>query len=278
MLTHAFSLPFFAGDKNALSALPIVKVLLGTLLPVAQPHFLYRFYFAYDHNDPVYEKEANRQAVHELYAAAFAAEDAKRWHAPQAQAGGPIDGTRLLHSIHWVHCDYNGKPSWAHSDAVVAAYKEGADYAYRTNDDSAFPTNPDWADKFIQNLRSRTPVPNVGVVGPTCHEGANWILTHDFTHKTHVTIYGWQYPRGLPDWSSDDWVTFVYSGFGLTAKLPDVTTSHTMSDGTRYNPTAQAIRLQVLNNELQQGSKVLDAWLKAKGHTVPYTVEVRTCC
>lgn len=48
------------GSKDGLSQLPIARTLLGTLLPVAQPHILYRFYFAYDHNDPVYEKEANR--------------------------------------------------------------------------------------------------------------------------------------------------------------------------------------------------------------------------
>ena len=28
----------------------------------AQPHHAYRFYFAYDHNDPVYEVQANRDA------------------------------------------------------------------------------------------------------------------------------------------------------------------------------------------------------------------------
>jgi hypothetical protein len=42
---------------------------------------------------------------------------------------------------------------------------------------------------------------------------------HDFTHRTHAAIFGFQYPRSLPDWSSDDWVTYVYSAFGLQSKL-----------------------------------------------------------
>ena len=77
---------------------------------------------------------------------------------------------------------------------------EGADYAYRSNDDSRFPEEKSWADLFISNLRARQPVSNLGVVGPTCHEGATWILTHDFTHATHARIFGVLYPRALPNW------------------------------------------------------------------------------
>jgi hypothetical protein len=163
------------GQGSDLRELPIVKVLLQTMLPTAQPHHIYRFYFAYDHNDPVFEKEVWRSEVERIYAEGFAAEDAKRWH-PEGSVAGKIDGSRLVFSVHWVHCDYSGKPSWAHSDAVLAAYKEGADYTYRSNDDSRFPGALDWADQFIADLRSRTPIANVGVVGPTCHEGASWCV------------------------------------------------------------------------------------------------------
>jgi hypothetical protein len=62
----------------------------------------------------------------------------------------------------------------------------------------------DWTDAFILDLRSRSPVPNIGVVGPACGAGANWILTHDFTHKTHVAVFGLHYPRSLPDWSAGE--------------------------------------------------------------------------
>ena len=69
----------------------------------------------------------------------------------------------------------------------------------------------DWVDVFVGELRARAPVPNLGLVGPACEQGAKWILTHDFTHRTHAAIFGWHYPRSLPDWSSDDWITISAS-------------------------------------------------------------------
>ena len=83
----------------------------------------------------------------------------------------------------------------------------------------------------------------------------------------------------MPDWSSDDWVTYVYSAFGLQSKLPEAIVGHTFVLGTRYEPTAKHLRLAALNAELQQGAAKLAAWLKeAKGVTVPYQVKVVDCC
>ena len=163
------------GDVGALAATPIVRVMLDTFMASAQPHHIYRFYFAFDHNDPVYEQAANRDTLTALYAARFADENTRRWH-PEGWVAGDegIDGSTLVGSVHWVHCDFSGKPGWAHSDAVMAAVKEGADYVYRTNDDSKFPEIGDWADRFVAELRARSPVPNIGVTGPTCNEGATW--------------------------------------------------------------------------------------------------------
>jgi len=161
------------GDKQALAATPIIKVMFDTFLPTAQPHHAYRFYFAFDHNDPVYEVQANRDALTAMVAELVAAEDALRWH-PAGSKPGVLDGSRLSVTVHWVHCDYSGKPGWAHSDAVVAAVREGADYVYRTNDDSKFPPAGDWVDRWVGELRSRSPVKNIGVTGPTCNEGATW--------------------------------------------------------------------------------------------------------
>ena len=99
-----------------------------------------------------------------------------------------------------VRCNYTGKPAWAQNDAVVAAFKEGADYVLRTNDDSQLPTRRDWVSIFINDLRSRQPFPNVGVVGPRFDQGKTTILTHDFTHRTHVIMHGFHYPRSMPTW------------------------------------------------------------------------------
>lgn len=262
-----------------LNKLPVLSVLLSSFLPTAQPHHVYRFYFAYDHNDRIYEKQEYRDRISQIYAESFKAEDGRRWHPEGYSYDGPVDATRLLFSVHWVHCDFASKPSWAHTDAIMAAYKEGADYAYRTNDDTKFPEVKFWADLWILNLRSRKPLPNVGVVGPACGEGATWILTHDFTHKTHVVIFGFQYPRSLPNWSSDDWITYVYDGFKMMHKEESTVVGHTFALGTRYNPSSQSERLAALNQALQDGSLVLSEWLKKeKGIDLPYTVKSVSCC
>lgn len=163
------------GNLEELKATPPLRVLLPTFLPTAQTHHVYRFYFAYDHNDPVYENAANRDAIAAAYTVAVAEENSKRWH-PDGAVAGAVDGSTVVVSVHWVHCEYAGKPGWAHSDAVIASVKEGADYIYRSNDDTEFPKAGDWVDRFVADLRSRSPVSNLGVTGPTCNEGATWCV------------------------------------------------------------------------------------------------------
>ena len=92
-------------------------------------------------------------------------------------------------------------------------------------------------------------------------------------------IFGFQYPRSLPDWSSDDWVTYVYSAFGLQSKIAETVVGHTFVLGTRYEPTNKAARLEALNAELERGAQTLDAWLRQhKGVTLPYSVKRVDCC
>jgi len=45
---------------------------------------------------------------------------------------------------------------------------------------------------MIKELASLDP-PNVGAVGPLCRQGNTKILTHDFTHRTHMEIFGHLY-------------------------------------------------------------------------------------
>ena len=92
-------------------------------------------------------------------------------------------------------------------------------------------------------------------------------------------IFGFQYPRSLPDWSSDDWVTYVYSAFGLQTKIPETVVGHTFVLGTRYEPTNRDARLRALNAELQSGAQTLSQWLeKHKQVSLPYSVKVVDCC
>ena len=218
-----------------------------------------------------------RAAIAARLSELVAEEDARRWHPPGYVAGRSLDGSTLLISLHWVHCNYAGKPAWAHGDAVVAAYREGADYAMRMNDDTAAPVAADWVDRFVADLRGRA-IANLGVVGPACAQGASWILTHDFTHRTHAAVFGHHYPRSLPDWSSDDWITIVYRQFGLMSRREDTPVEHRLH-GQRYAQQEKGERLANLNAELARGAAQIEAWLLSNGHpAMKWTPETVTCC
>lgn len=50
-----------------------------------------------------------------------------------------------------------------------------------------------------------------GAVGPLCRQGNTKILTHDFTHRTHMEVFeGEYYPPQLTDWWMDDWIARAY--------------------------------------------------------------------
>lgn len=152
----------------------------------------------------------------------------------------------------WVLCEYSGKPSWAHNDAMMAAFLHGADYGYRTNDDSMFPKEHNWVESFVTHLNTRQPVPNLGVVGPSSN-GNTAILTHEFVHRTHVCIFGFYYPRSLPDWSSDDWIDHVYREFNLSHKMKAINVVHTLNP-MRYVPSGDAVRSATLWREVEDGT------------------------
>ena len=263
-------------QRDGVIGMPLFHVFIPSLLARAQPHHIYRLYLGFDHNDAIFESATWRSAVESEFARLVAAEDAARPHPPNYVPGTTVDSSTLLLSLHWVHCDFAGKPSWAHSDAVMAAYKEGADYVFRSNDDTQCPDQPDWVDRLIVDLRGRD-IPNLGVVGPQCDEGPA-ILTHDFTHRTHALIFGFEYPRSLPNWSSDDWVTYVYDQFGLMHKLPDVRVKHLLA-AQRYESDPQSMRLRTLNAELANGASAIAAHAReVHGKELSFTPKVVTCC
>ena len=78
------------------------------------------------------------------------------------------------------------------------AFDDGAEYVVRINDDTEFVT-ASWVTAAVGALRAYTP-PNVGVVGPTCHEGNVRILTHDMVHRSHLAVFGVYYPRVFKNW------------------------------------------------------------------------------
>jgi hypothetical protein len=124
---------------------------------------------------------------------------------------------------------------------------------------------------------------NLGVVGPSCAQGNTGILTHDFVHRTHVAVFGFHYPRSLPDWSADDWITRVYEVFEptrLSVIRHDVTVEHRRSLGQRYREQDQQVRLHNLNAEARSGAERILEWVQARvsRSDLSYTVLPITCC
>ena len=111
-----------------------------------------------------------------------------------------------------------------------AYYEAKADYIYRVNDDTEFKTK--WARPFVNALAS---MGNVGAVGPLCRQGNTAILTHDFTHRTHMDIFdGAYYPPELSDWWMDDWITGVYGSLRTLMGDRVEVIHHTGKHGQRY--------------------------------------------
>ena len=113
-----------------------------------------------------------------------------------------------------------------------AAYELNAQYFYRVNDDTEFVSH--WPSIFVKALHTLSPP--VGVVGPTCNQGNQKILTHDFVHRIHMEIFEMNYyPPELVDWWMDDWISFVY-GIKRTFKASRVIViHHTGAHGQRYD-------------------------------------------
>jgi hypothetical protein len=137
--------------------------------------------------------------VHQEFDRLVQQEDAKRWH-PSGYKEGSVDYSTLLITLHWVKCNDSNNPIEAHNDAIMTAYREGADYALRISDTASLPTSADWVDESIQWLRSQHPIPNLGVAAPSGIHTKQAVLTRDFTHVTHAAIFGFLYPSSLPDW------------------------------------------------------------------------------
>ena len=116
------------------------------------------------------------------------------------------------------------------NEILSAAYAYGADYILRANDDTEF-VSYGWTTLALQALQGH-PIPNVGVVGPTCYQGKTSIMTHDMVHRTHMNIFNkTYYPAVFMSTYIDDWISAVYGEFHTTklVMLSDRTTaSHSL--------------------------------------------------
>ena len=169
-----------SGYDSILQSFPFFTQLLPTFCKTAEKSYSYHLYLAFDRDDPFFTNQNHRK----LFLEAFSyAEDV-------------MDCNHLATRVHYVQCRHSGSPTWAQNDAVMEAYLDGMEYFYRLNDDTSL-ISVNWTTAFIQALDSYLPR-NVGITGPNHSGGNRKILTYEFTHKTHIEIFGFYYPRIFP--------------------------------------------------------------------------------
>lgn len=146
------------------------------------------------------------------------------------------------------------------NELCQAALDYGATYIVRINDDSEFVTSG-WITAAANALKSFSPS-NVGVVGPTCKQGNQDIMTHDMVHApTHFSIFDTYYPKEFDNYYVDDWMTRVY-GKERTKKLNDWEVVHhyqvfwQWSVSQRYVPTYHQDKL--LDKLVMEGAKKVE--------------------
>ena len=203
-------------------------------------------YLAFDAGDAFYDQPAREAEVNAWLDAHLVK--------PLADAG-----VRVRHALLRFENTLR-KPGPAFNFMMAAAAEDGADYLYRINDDTQFATA--WLPEAVRTLRGYSP-PNVGVVGPVCHEGNTRILTHDLVHRTHLEIFELYYPAILSDWWMDDWITKVY-GPARTTKGPWLVRHLWTIHGTRYSVDHSHERR--LSSELVAGQQRIVDWLALGKH------------
>ena len=201
--------------EEMITSLLYFTQLLPSFCETASPGYFYRFYMGYDFNDTILSTPVGRQVF------------MKYFHlitANKSNGDYEVD-------VQFVQCNHSGKMAWAHNDALMTAYKHGMEYFYMVNDDTIMITN-NWTNIYVEQLTQFYP-PNVGVVGPDHYGGNTAILTYFFSHRTHIDIFNFFFPRIFIDWFADDWLTHLYEPHNVR-KMPNVRIAHTNAKGTRY--------------------------------------------
>ena len=110
-------------------------------------------------------------------------------------------------NIEWVAFgdQVKGKPTWIWNDLANIAMENGYEYLKILGDDIRLPRDTGWLSCFINKLKKNQ---NIGWV-------AGWsnnddIPTQFLIHKTHIDIFGWVYPKEIPNWGCDDALFQVY--------------------------------------------------------------------
>ena len=227
--------------------LALFTYLLPSLIRTVDCGFRYEYVLGYDKGDPFYDSSEGMAHM-------------ERWFREHIEE--PMRKNGVLISFRKVKVNNTlKKPGPVFLEMARAAYKAGADYMYRVNDDTEMLGN--WPKIFVKALNGVEPK-GLAVVGPTCNQGNQKILTHDFVSRNHMDIFGMNYyPPELTDWWMDDWISFVY-GKQRTFKAAAVKViHHTGAHGQRYE--VDKSHEKMLGSLLANGRKSIRSFmLKAK--------------
>ncbi len=207
--------------RNVLNPSPgrlsLFNMLFPSLMRSVDCGYRYMFVLGYDAGDPYYDTDLGMIEV-------------KKWFIDNVENIMTENGIELTMVPVRVNNTLR-KPGPVFLEMARRAFEMKADYLYRVNDDTELIVK--WPSLFVNAIGSLSG--RVGVVGPTCKQGNQQILTHDFVHRTHMEIFQMNYyPPELVDWWMDDWISFVY-GESRSLKVSSVEVlHHTGAHGRRY--------------------------------------------
>lgn len=101
--------------------MPLFRYLLPTFCRTATPGYDYHFYFAYDHNDPLFLPPSSPGSVDGMGEFVRTFDELASIHC--RGVGKP--------TLHMIRCQHQRHPAWAQNDAMMQAYLDGMDFFYR---------------------------------------------------------------------------------------------------------------------------------------------------
>ena len=173
--------------RRRVKRMPLFRTLLPSFIRTASRGYAYTFVVVLDRDDPLVEELGGaKDGVQRFLRVHFDAAVARaRWDgggAHESANAPPAPLPRLVVRLAPRNAE-GGEPARRQGEAVIHAYvNEGADYVLRLNDDTQLLTAY-WAELLISALQQQG---NIGVVGPTCLDGNQDIMTHEMTHLTHL--------------------------------------------------------------------------------------------
>ena len=188
--------------------LPFFSILLPSFCNTLSSGFHYKFYVAYDHDDPYLGETRVVDEFRKIF---------------DAYSKRSCTKDHTVVELQMVLCNYSGWVAWAQNDALMAAYGDNFAYYYMLNDDTKM-LRQNWTEALVHDLVQRK-LPNFGLTGPRHLGDAQNVMTHNFVHKTHIDLLTFFYPRLFKTWYADEWMTRLYNP-GYTKKSLDAVVGH----------------------------------------------------